>query len=201
MAVLTLRRRAGTNNGGFTMALTRSVARVLTGAACALMASVALVAPAAAEPYAPQVGNATVSATVVAAGQTVEVGGSNFCPGTEVSIVVTDAKGKIQDRATATADADGDVQADVSVQSPGRMTVTITGTAKSDCTTSRVLGTKFSVRSRNAAGAPGPGTGNNQAGGLANTGGSGLTPLWLGTGLLVAGGLLVGLARTRRAHG
>jgi len=169
--------------------LLRAFAALVVG--CLAMLSTAGVATAD-NGYGPESGNAQVSKTVVTAGSSVTVGGSGFCIGSLVTATFT-RNGTIVDTQTKTA-TNGSVSFTFTPAQTGSYKVKLKGTGK-NCTNPRVLGTKFGVRSAAAGGANGPGAVNGS--GLPRTGAD-LTTLWAGLGLLVAGGLLVSVARNRR---
>lgn len=157
-----------------------------TAAALAVTAVVGLglASPALATGYGAQSGSATVSATSVANGGTVTVGGDGFCPGSQVTVTVSQG-GTVYITQTVRANNSGNVSLPLTLTQSGSNSITLTG-QQSDCTGTRVLGIKVSV------GAVGAGSA------LPHTGGVDFTPLWAGLGLLAAGAMLVTVAHSRR---
>jgi hypothetical protein len=137
--------------------------------------------------YGPESDSATVSATSVSNGGTVTVSGDGFCPGSRVTVTVSQG-GTVYITQTVRASSSGKVSLPLTLTQSGSNSVTLTG-QQSDCTGTRVLGIKVSV---SAVGAGGAGSG------LPRTGGVDFTPLWAGLGLLAAGAMLVSLAHSRR---
>ena len=137
--------------------------------------------------YGPESGSATVSANSVGNGGTVTVGGNGFCPGSRVTVTVSQG-GQVYITQNVRASNSGRVSLSVTLTQSGSNSVTLTG-QQSDCTGTRVLGVKVTV---GAVGAGGAGSA------LPGTGGVNLTPLWAGLGLLAAGALLVSVAHSRR---
>ena len=172
----------------------KTFARPLAALAVALVATMGLAGVASADTYAPESGNATVSATVVTSGKPATVGGSGFCVGSSVTATLT-RNGTIVDTQVKTA-TNGSVSFTFTPTQTGNYKVTLKGKG-TNCNAPRALGTRFTVRSAAAGGANGPGGVQGNASGLPHTGAD-LTTLWAGLGLLVAGGLLVSVARSRR---
>jgi hypothetical protein len=137
--------------------------------------------------YGPESDSATVSATSVSNGGTVTVSGDGFCPGSRVTVTVSQG-GQVYITQTVRASSSGKVSLPLTLTQSGSNSVTLTG-QQSDCTGTRVLGIKVSVSAVGAGG-----SGSN----LPHTGGVSLTPLWAGLGLLVAGAMLVSVAHSRR---
>jgi hypothetical protein len=162
-------------------------ALAMTGVVGLGLASPALAA------YGSETGSATVSATTVNRGGSVTVSGSRFCPGGRVTATVSQHS-RVYITKTARANSQGRVSFRLKLTKSGVNTIKLTG-RQSDCTGTRVLGVKVSVRG-GATGGNGNVAGNKS--GLPGTGGVDFTPLYAGLGLLAAGAMLVGVAHSRR---
>ncbi len=166
----------------------------LAAFALTALVCVGLAGPASAT-YGPESDSATVSATTVGVGGTVTVSGGDFFPGSTATVTVRQG-GDVYLTQKVTADKDGNVSVTLALTESGSNTITLTG-RQADGTGARVLRVKVGVNGGNAADAAASAA---AAGGtnLPHTGGVDLTPLYVGVGLLFAGGLLVGAARSRR---
>jgi LPXTG-motif cell wall-anchored protein len=167
---------------GFAMQL-RSLLGTVAALAMTAVVGLGLASPALAV-YGPESDNAVVSATNVSAGGSVTVGGDQFCPGSTVTVTVSQG-GVVYITQRVRADDQGSVSLAVQPTKVGNNTVTLTG-RQADCSGTRVLSVNVQVSAAAA--------GSN----LPRTGGVNFTPLWAGLGLLVAGALLVTTARSRR---
>jgi hypothetical protein len=92
----------------------------------AVATSVALVAPAAADPYGPHTGDATTSQTRIVQGQSVAVSGDGFCADTPVVVSVT-ADGSTYIRKTIQANGSGVASTSVTLTRIGLNHITLTG--------------------------------------------------------------------------
>lgn len=176
----------------------RSLFAVIAAAALAVLATIGMSpVTASAASYGVVSGAATASATTVARGDSVTVAGADFCPGTPVTLTVSNS-GTVYITKQLTADSAGDVSTEVSPTKSGTNTASLRGQT-SDCNgQTQVLGVKISVGSV-GSGTTGDDSKNaSGAGNLPKTGGVDLTPLWAGLGLLFAGSLLVAVAQSRR---
>jgi hypothetical protein len=110
-----------------------------TVAALAVTAVVGLglASPALATTYGPQSGSATVSATSVANGGTVTVGGDGFCPGSQVTVTVSQG-GTVYITRTVRANNSGKVSLSLTLTQSGSNSITLTG-QQSDCCPVRVI--------------------------------------------------------------
>jgi hypothetical protein len=172
----------------------RTLLGTLAALALTALVCVGLAGPASAT-YGPESDSATVSATTVHAGGTVTVGGGDFFPGSMVTVTVRQG-GDVYLTQKVRADANGNVSVTLALTESGTNTITLSG-RQADGTGTRVMGTTVGVNAGNAADAA---AGAAALGGndLPRTGGVDFTPLYAGFGLLFAGALLVGVARSRR---
>ena len=171
--------------------------RTFLGAVAALamtaLAVLGLATPALAA-YGPQTGSATVSATSVGKGGNVTVSGARFCPGSSVTVTVSNG-GAVYITKVALANSKGKVSVRLKLTKPGTNTIKLSG-RQTNCVGSRVLTAK--VRVLGVKFGNGAVAGAGQGSGLPGTGGVNFTPLWAGLGLLAAGALLVTGAQSRR---
>lgn len=191
--------------------------RVLTPFLGVLLLSVALTAPAAAEPNYPPVFNQVAASSFrVAAGKSLVFRVQTFRPRTSVSFAVRPTAGNAQGSGSASADARGVVTQRITFQTPGRTTVTFTGTGADSSpltlsTTVQVVEPASSSPANQPVAAAGPqtkpraggaGADQTQTGLLSNlpaTGAQILGVLAVGGLLVLVGAVLVVAGRRRQA--
>ncbi len=143
------------------------------------------IAPASAATYPGTGGTVTVSSSTVSSGGAVTVRGCGFQPGSTVTSTVTN-NGQVSNGPSGTAGNDGCVTLNLTLTATGGNLILLSGTGADGG--ALTVSTTVTVTAPASAG-----------GGLPRTGGD-LTALWAGIALLLAGGALVAVTRTRRSH-
>ena len=161
------------------------MARRLSVLFALLLGLVALsAAPASAEPtYGPTGGSVVVSSSTVSSGGSVVVRACGFQPGSTVTTTIQ-VNGQSRSGPSGTVNKKGCARLKVTLTSAGNNLILVSGTGANGA----ALVVSTNVLVTGAA---------NSGSGLPRTGGD-LTALWAGIALLIAGGALVGVTRSRR---